>query len=381
VKNIYSQNFVDVREDDTLSHCLSLLEKEKRRVLVVLDQGRYKAVLARRWIIMSMLDPSATKVKTLMRSAPTVALEDSLSKVARLMIESGVMQLPVFRNEELLGCITHEDVIRGAASGSWGKIKVETIMTREPLAVQKDDPLGSVFNLFRQHGISHAPVTSNGKIVGIISAHDVIKHLYETLKLEHSSAEKINVLSIPLRTIMVRPVITIPPDTRLAIVERKMRDLQISSLLVTRKGSLQGIVTRRDLLEPIAQLEAMQPQLTVQFSARGVEIDGMQKEFLRNDFDSFTRKFGAAVKSGILFVYIKTHGATHKGKQLIHCRLQLRTPKASFFSSSEGWDVEQVFHLALHRLEIQVLKTKEIEYPAVVTRAYLEGVNFPVTGL
>jgi acetoin utilization protein AcuB len=298
------------------------------------------------------------------------------------MIESGVMLLPVFHEEELVGCVIDEDVIHGAVLENWGKINVEAVMTRKPFTVEKDEPLGGVFHLFREHGVSHAPVLSNGRLVGIISTHDIIKHLYEMTEHEpQTGAKKINVLSIPVRTLMMRPVITTSPDTRLKIAEKKMRETNISSLVVVRKGRVQGIVTKRDLLEPIAQLETAEPELTVQFSARDVEIDGMQKEFLRNDFDSFARKFGDALKSGILFVYLKTHGANHKGKQLIHCRLQLRSPKTSCFSSSEGWDVEQVFHLALHRLEIQLLKSKEIEYPAELARAYLQHVNFPLTEL
>jgi CBS-domain-containing membrane protein len=44
VKDVYSQSFTGVHEDDTLSHCLSLLEKDKRRVLVVLDNEKKQSV-------------------------------------------------------------------------------------------------------------------------------------------------------------------------------------------------------------------------------------------------------------------------------------------------------------------------------------------------
>ncbi|HKM76040.1 MAG TPA: CBS domain-containing protein [Candidatus Bathyarchaeia archaeon] len=380
MKDVYSKSFAGIHEDDTLSHCLSLLEKDNRRVLVVLDnENEYKAVLVRRWIIRSMLDPSTTKVKTLMRSAPKVTLDDSLSKVARLMIESGVMQLPVFREEELLGCVTDENVIHGAVANGWGNTKVESIMTRKPFVVEKDEPLGSVFNLFREHGISHAPVVSNGRLVGIISTHDIIKHIYETMERtpKKGVAEKINALTIPVRKLMIKPVITVSANTRLKIADEKMHKSNVSSLVVVRKGRPQGIVTERDFLEPIAQIETTEPRLRVQFSAKDVEVDGMQREFLRGEFDSFARKFGETLSEGILFVYLKSHGTHYNGRQLIHCRFQLRSPKGSFFSSSEGWDVEQIFRLALHRLEIQILRSKETERHTELARTYLRRINFP----
>ena len=124
VKDIFSKDYQSVREEDRLSSCLSLFKKKKPPILVVLDsKGRYKGVLARRWILRSKLDPSKAKVKTLMRPAPKVALADSLSKVAKLMIESGIRQLPVYSKDDLLGFVTDEEVIHGAVMEKWGDRK------------------------------------------------------------------------------------------------------------------------------------------------------------------------------------------------------------------------------------------------------------------
>lgn len=113
VKDVFSEGFVSVREDDTLSNCLSHFKEKRLSALAVLDsKGKYRGVLSRKWVVRSVLDPSTTKVERLMRSAPKVTLNDSLTRVAKLMIESGVMQLPVFNGEKLLGFVTDEDVIQ-----------------------------------------------------------------------------------------------------------------------------------------------------------------------------------------------------------------------------------------------------------------------------
>jgi len=91
----------------------------------------------------------------------------------------------------------------------------------------------------------------------------------------------------------------------------------------------------------------------VQFSVKDVQIDDVQRGFVMSDFESFARRYKETLEAGTLFVYIKTHGTRYKGDQSIHCRLQLRTRKCFFFSSSEGWGVEQTFRTALDRLEKQ----------------------------
>jgi hypothetical protein len=91
-------------------------------------------------------------------------------------------------------------------------------------------------------------------------------------------------------------------------------------------------------------------RLSVQFSIKDLGVDDVQRSFILDDFESFVQRYGKTVESGTLFVYMKSHGSNFKGDQLVHCRLQLRTVKGSFFSSGEDWGVEQTFHLALDRL-------------------------------
>jgi predicted transcriptional regulator len=105
VDNVFKKGFLKVSENDTLSYCIALFKKENPPVLAVLDdKGNYKGVISRKWIIQSSLDASKTKVKTLMKSAPAVTLQDSLSKVAKLMIESEIsnFQFTVVRNSWVL---------------------------------------------------------------------------------------------------------------------------------------------------------------------------------------------------------------------------------------------------------------------------------------
>ncbi len=385
VKDVFSKGFVSVYEDDTLSSCLSLFKEKMPPVLVVLDSaGKIKGVIARRWIVRSRLDPSTTKVTTLVRQAPAVTINDPLSKVARLMIESEIRQLPVYSGEKLVGIVTDEDVIHGAVIGKWGNTKVEEVMTRELFVVKEDESVGAVLSLFRENGISHAPVVSNGKLMGIVSIHDIIEHVFQPRQRQTVGeivGEKVPVLSIPAKGIMAKSVITVLPENTLKDAAKKMHRFDISSLVVVRKGRAVGIVTKRDFLEPLAEMEMPKRRLTVQFSVKDVEIDEIQRGFIMDDFESFARKYKETLEAGTLFVYMKTHGTNYKGDQLVHCRLQLRTRKGSFFSSGEGFGVEQTFRIALDRLDSQILRSQELEYDPEFARTYLRRIRFPLTEL
>ncbi|TRO44209.1 CBS domain-containing protein [Candidatus Bathyarchaeota archaeon] len=385
VKDVLSTKFKSISKDDLLSACLSILNEESTPVLVVLDnKGKYAGVIAHRWIVRSRYNPATTKVESLMRSAPSVSPEDSLSKVARLMITSGISQLPVFNEEKLVGIVTDDAIIQGAVVGKWGNNKVEELMTKKPFLIEENESVGAVLSLFREHNISHVPIVKDGALVGIVSTKDIITGIFQPRhrqKVGDTSGEKVPVLSISAKGIMTKPVITVLPENTLKDAVKNMQKYSISSLVIVTKGRPTGILTKRDLLEPLAEMETPKQQIKIEFSVKGVGIDSIQRSYIMGDFEVFSKKYQKILESGTLFVYMKTHGTNYKGEQLIHCRLQFRTRKGSFFSSGEGYGVEATFQTALSRLERQLLRSQELAHEPEYAKKYLRRIEFPNTEL
>ena len=385
VKDVLSTKFKTVTKDDLLSACLSILNEESTLVLIVLDsKGKYSGVIAHRWIVRSRHNPTTTKVESLMRSAPSVSPDDSLSKVARLMITSGISQLPVFIGEKLVGIVTDDAIIQGAVVGKWGNNKVEELMTKKPFLIEENESVGAVLSLFREHNISHVPIVKDGTLVGIVSTKDIITGIFQPRhrqKVGDIAGEKVSVLSISAKGIMTKPVITVLPENTLKDAVKNMQKYSISSLIIVTKGRPTGILTKRDLLEPMAELDTPKQQIKIEFSVKGVGIDSIQRSYIMGDFEGFSKKYQKILQSGTLFVYMKTHGTNYKGEQLIHCRLQFRTRRGSFFSSGEGYGVEATFQTALGRLERQLLRSQELAHEPEYAKKYLRRIEFPNTEL
>ena len=382
-KDVYSKGFNSVQENDTLSRCLEVFETGMPPVLAVLNEkGKYEGVITRRSILRSRLDFTATKVKTLMKITPPVTVNFSLSKMAKLMIESEMRQLPVLEKNKLLGFVTDDNIIHAAVLQEWGNMSTEKIMTRDPHTIEANRSVGAVLSIMREYGISHVPVMDGGKLVGLISIQDILENIYWPQKRQTTGdivGEKIETLSVPAKGIMARPVISVEPQTSLRVTEKLMHDHDISCLAVVSNDRLVGIVTKRDFLEPISQLEVLEKKLSVQFGVKGVEVSPDQQGFMMEEFDSFAHKYQDAFQLGTLFVYMKSHGNTNlRGTPLIHCRLQFRTVRGTFFSASEGWGIEPTFKVALERLERRLLRSKELlAYNPRYAKDYLRKIGLP----
>jgi CBS domain-containing protein len=317
-----------------------------------------------------------------MKTAPPVTVDFSLSKMAKLMIESGLRQLPVFDKSKLLGFVTDENIIHAAVMLEWGASKVETIMTRAPHTLEADRSVGAVLSVMREYGVSHVPIMEGGRLVGMISIQDILENIYWPQRRQTTGdivGEKIETLSVAAKGIMSRPAVTVDPQTSLRDAEKAMHDHDISCLAITSNERLVGVVTKLDFLEPISQLEVAERKLSVQFGVKEVEISPEQQAFMMEEFDSFTRKYEGAFQLGTLFVYMKSHGNTSlRGTPMIQCRLQFRTVRGTFVSASEGWGVEPTFKVALERLDRRLLRSKELlAYNPRYARDYLRKIGLP----
>jgi CBS domain-containing protein len=382
-KDIFSKQLNSVKDTDTLSKCLEGFKKGMPPVLAVLDEkGKYVGMITRRSILRSRLDFTMAKVRPLMQAAPQVSPDMLLGDLAKLMIGSGMRQLPLFDKGKLLGFVTDEDVIHAAVGDEWGRGAVEKVMTRAPHIIEAGRSVGAVFGLMRDYGISHVPVMEGGRLVGMVSIEDILENIYWPQRRQSKGdigGEKIETLGIAVKGIMASPVITVDSKTSLRDAEKQMHDHDVSCLCVVINDRLIGILTKLDFLEPISQVAAQARKLTIQFGVKDIEIDESQQGFMMNEFDSFSRKYQEAFQLGTLFVYMKSHGeTTMRETPMIHCRLQFRTARGTFFAASEGWGVEPTFRVALDRLERRLLRSKELlAYNPRFARDYMRKMGLP----
>jgi CBS domain-containing protein len=318
-----------------------------------------------------------------MHVAPQISPDVSLGELAKLMIGSGMRQLPLFEKGKLLGFVTDEDVIHAAVGIEWGRGAVEKVMTRAPHTLESNRSVGAVLGMMREYGISHVPVMENGKLVGMVSIEDILESIYWPQRrqtLGDIVGEKIETLGVAVKGIMATPVVTVDPKISLRDAEQQMHKQNVSCLAVVSNDLLVGIVTKLDFLEPISQLEAVaQRKLTIQFGMKGVDVSSEQQAFMMDEYDSFSHRYQEAFQLGTLFVYMKSHGDNGvRETPLVHCRLQFRTVRGTFFAASEGWGVEPTFRVALDRLDRRLLRSKELlAYNPKFAKDYMRKMGLP----
>jgi CBS domain-containing protein len=116
----------------------------------------------------------------------TVRPDDIVDFAATLMDWRHVRHIPVEGDDgELVGLVSHRALLRLVATGRVGgdhKVTVREIMTRRPVTVNSDATTVDAIRLMREAQVACLPVVDKGKLIGLVTEHDLIvvaSHLLE----------------------------------------------------------------------------------------------------------------------------------------------------------------------------------------------------------
>ena len=118
----------------------------------------------------------------------TITPEASVKRAADWLRAKNVGALVVTSGNAVLGLISEREIVHAFSryGEEAGAFPVKEIMLHGVATVSPDESVNRVMNLMTHHRVRHMPVLRDGKLAGIVSLGDVVKHRLEDLELETS---------------------------------------------------------------------------------------------------------------------------------------------------------------------------------------------------
>jgi CBS domain-containing protein len=116
----------------------------------------------------------------------TTTPEASIKSAADWLHARNIGALVVTSGEAILGLVSEREIVHALSryGESVAAMRVKDIMRHGAITVTPDDSLLHVTALMTRHRVRHMPVLRDGKLAGIISIGDVVKHRLDDLELE-----------------------------------------------------------------------------------------------------------------------------------------------------------------------------------------------------
>jgi CBS domain-containing protein len=109
------------------------------------------------------------------KNVMTVKPDVTLKKAAEAMSNYHIGSLVVLENNKLVGIITERNVLVAVADGKDSELTtVEEVMTKKVITISPDKTIDEAITLMTEHRIKKLPVLDGEKLVGIITASDII---------------------------------------------------------------------------------------------------------------------------------------------------------------------------------------------------------------
>ncbi|MGB9708206.1 MAG: CBS domain-containing protein [Candidatus Pacearchaeota archaeon] len=114
------------------------------------------------------------RVKDIMKKVVTIDRKDTIKHAASLMSKKNIGCLVVIEGNLIVGIITERDIIKHISYSNYINAPVEDIMTSHVITIDADASIDEAADSMFQHKIKKLPVIENGKLLGIITATDII---------------------------------------------------------------------------------------------------------------------------------------------------------------------------------------------------------------
>jgi IMP dehydrogenase len=175
-------------------------------------------------------------------SAPVVPLKPdaTVAEVKALIAKTGHQGFPVVTDDRLIGIVTSSDLIFAKA-----RQKIANLMKASPITAKPDDDVVSIAGVMAYHHIHHLPVTDGERVIGIVTATDMLRACIENIISEN--VERIFTFfqtlhpGIEIEHSRVNVASLIPTQKLLDPAELRLRGQQIKHgvmypIVVTRKN-------------------------------------------------------------------------------------------------------------------------------------------------
>ncbi len=116
---------------------------------------------------------------------PTVTLSAAVNILAEHRI--GALVVVAGADEQVAGILSERDIVRALAQRGPGALQeaVGQVMTRRVVTCTESDTVAALMERMTQGKFRHLPVVERGKLVGLVSIGDVVKHRLG--EMEHES--------------------------------------------------------------------------------------------------------------------------------------------------------------------------------------------------
>jgi len=362
IKDLVEEPKVVVGYSERIREIVSKMREYNQWVVPVVKDRELVGILSYNDLLRKRVSPES-KVINLM--SPVISINDNsdVTQVVAKFYTTKARGIPVVDDKKrLVGMITRERLLSYFLDqGEFKNVKVMEVMNSPVITINAEDSVARARWLMSNNNVTKLPILDEKKLVGIISARDIVDRLYSSGGKKKASilTEEERLMAMPVKEIMSYPVITVSGKENVESAVKTLLSRKISGMPVVEGDLITGMFSGIDAISIVAkkfELEMpIEAKLTSELKQGDTKalIDGILERYLSRlerltDILNFKVTFKEEAKSADKKVYQVT--------------AKVVTKVGEFVTKESDWDPVTAVRKAVEKLEERVEKElKKIE--------------------
>lgn len=355
-------SLVESRPDATLAKIIGLFRAHEAYEVFFPEGTRCGMISVRD--VLRTTNIETAKPSTAMSYVPVVAKSAHVGGVARLMADYRVRAVPISDGHTIIGQVNCVTILRELKGKIGDRSRIISLATENPITIDKMASVNKARDLLIRKRIDHLPVTSEGKLTGMLTSGHIVERMTprERVGSKSMQPETRRGFEFPVGDAMEPNPLSCPPETSAEHALDLMLKGATSAILVTQWEEIQAIATQRDFMTLLAEAE---PEPEVPIFMIGLPEDPFEAEATKAKFkrtiNQLHRSFPDILEARSVIKSKFTKPGKERGRYEV--TVHIRTTRNSYSYSEEGWELPAVYDVItdrLKRLLTQKIKRRRI---------------------
>jgi len=343
-------SLVESSADSNLTKIVGLLRERGVYEVFVPEATRCGMICARD--ILKTNNIETTKISAVMSYIPTLERDALVSEAARLMADYRVRAVPISEGRKIIGQVNCGSILLELKGKLGADIRLASLATKDPITLDDTAPVGKARELMVRKRIDHLPVTTRGRIAGVITSFQIVTSMAppERVGSKSMKPETRHNLEYLVSDAMERDPLTCSPETSTEQALGMMLKSARTCILVTQWEELQGIATQRDFMTLLTEAE---PEPEVPVFMVGLPEDPFEAEATKAKFkrtiSQLHRSFPDMLEARSVIKSKFTKPGRERGRYEV--TIHIKTPRNAYSYSEGGYELPVIYDLITDRLK------------------------------
>lgn len=360
-KDIMSEKLIICQRSERVSEVLGRMKKMDIHELPVVEGGKLLGMVSYDMFIKRKSLPLSALVENIMIMPPKVDINNSITRVAEVMLTNSFRAVPVTSAGEVAGIIAREDIVsRLVEFDQLEQINVKDVMTPDPLTITEEEHLEKARAIMRDLDVRALPVVDKeGRLSGVLGIKDIMGY-YTQERAQRKPREMDTRMSphlhIAVGSLMSTPAISMGLKGNLHEAVKKMAENHISSVIIVEGRMPVGIVTQLDILELVASYQERR-QVYVQITGLDEQDPDLYDE-MYHMIEKLMNRITPITMPQLLMLHFTDHHRPKEGRNFT-LRVRLSTSHGLYFAEGSDYELFRLLDTVLDNLGKQIVKDKE----------------------